>query len=543
MTVWSRVIPPPRSMSRNNLLVAAWITLTANVTFFTTLFHLTPYHGPAVFFFLLSSVILVFAYIFVVLQLVTWPWMARLMQSFFLLASSLTSYFVVNFGIHFDQGQIQNLMETDWREAIDLMTVKYFVWNGFLGIAPIIWLWWKPQAVQKLGRLLLDKVIALVLGLTLIVGAAVLYYVDYAAIFRENRALKQILVPSNSIGSLIGYINRQKKRENKPVQPWGTDAKATGRFAKPPLLVLVVGETARAESFGIDGYARDTTPELAQLPIINFNQTSSCGTATAVSLPCMFSGMTRKDYDPDTAATRQGLLDIIQRAGYQVTWLDNNSGCKGTCDRVTLLQPTPEQRKQWCNDEVCQDGMLVDVLDQQLKTQPVVPRVLVLHQMGSHGPAYFERYPPEFSTFKPICATKEIQGCSRQALINTYDNSIRYTDHVMASLIRRLQQENRYSSVFWYLSDHGESTGEKGLYLHGAPYLFAPSQQTHVPMLGWISPDYQAAQPERVACLSRRASGETSHDNLFPTLLGLLQVQTSVKVPELDLSECATTTP
>ena len=359
------------------------------------------------------------------------------------------------------------------------------------------------------------------------------FYVDYAAIFREHRDLKGMISPQNAIASTLSYYRKSAPKKNLPLVRYGEDAhllQPVNKQAKPKLMVLVVGETARAESFSLNGYAKNTNPELSKLDIINFSQVSSCGTATAVSVPCMFSGMPREDYDEQLASHREGLLDIAQRAGYKVTWMDNNSGCKGACDRVEQYQIPQQLKDKWCaKNGDCYDEILVDSLKTYLATIPETdktPRLIVLHQMGSHGPAYYQRSKAPFQPFKPSCDSNAIQGCSRTELLNTYDNSIVYTDHVLSSLIQVLKGNSTYQSGFWYLSDHGESTGEHGLYLHGSPYAIAPSQQTHVPMLMWFSPEWTAQNSAQITCLAQQKSKQLSQDNLFPSLLSLLDVKT-----------------
>lgn len=522
-------------------LVALWITATANAVFFQKLSALTPYHGLPAGLFLCATFVLVWAYLNLVLQLLSWSFLARPMLAFFLVASALTSFCIDSFGVGIDQGQIQNLLETDIHEVGNTVNV-HFYWNlAWSALLPMIWLWWRPFTPITWPRLLRDKGISLLLSVVLMGGIALAFYVDYAAVFRENRTLRDYITPHNSVGGLVRYLKRHAKLKPLPLVTYGDDAKrvssAGDAALSPRLLVLVVGETARAESFGLNGSPHDTTPELAKRQVINFSQTTSCGTATAVSVPCMFSGMTRKDYNADLAKHREGLLDVLQRAGYAVTWIDNNSGCKGACDRVENIPPLATKQAEWCDGKECLDGILDDTVADFLATAPVKDRVIVLHQSGSHGPAYYERYPAAFRKFLPTCDTNAIQGCSRESLINTYDNTILYTDHILASLIDQLKaQDSRYRSVMWYVSDHGESTGEHGLYLHGAPYLFAPSQQTHVPMVAWLSPSFAASQPNLANCLSSKKSNPVSHDNLFPTMLGLLNVQTSVKNDELDLT-------
>lgn len=524
-----------------NVWVALWITALANVTFFRDISALTPYSGPAAWLFLSTTGFLLWAYISLFLQLTTWSLLARPFLTLVLLASALTAFFVDNFGVGIDSGQIQNMMETDVKEVRDLISLRLFVYVLVIAGLPIIALWWQPLRPQRWTQTLKFRTIAIVLSTLVMAGAAFAYYVDYASIFREHRALRLTIVPHNSIGGLLSYYKKHGGQSNLPLQAYGTDAKrlpsASGQVhTKPTLMILVVGETARAKSFGLNGYSRDTTPELAKRGVTNYPQVSSCGTATAVSLPCMFSGFTRSDYDAKVAAHREGLLDIVQRAGYQVTWIDNNSGCKGACARVENVPLSTANHATWCQDGECQDDLLVNTLVEYLSKAAVKDRLIVLHQAGSHGPAYYRRYPKAFQRYTPTCNTNALQSCAQQAVINSYDNTIVYTDAILARVIDTLRaQSGHYKTAFWYVSDHGESTGEKGLYLHGAPYLFAPSEQTHVPMVSWISPELARQLPAMGQCPERVKGTVLSHDNLFHTVLGLLGIQTSVYDKQLDI--------
>lgn len=528
-----------RSLVITNGLLALWMTALANFSFFHQISSLTPYHGIKAGIFLAATFVLLWAYLNLILQVFTWSYLARPLQSLLLFFCAFGAYSVDTFGVGVEVGQIQNLMQTDPNEARDLLNGLLFAYIFIIMMLPLYWLWRKPLQQQTFFSTFKQRVYGVIASLMLITSVAMLFYVDYAAIFREHRAIRFTVNPTNSINAFTNYFQRHATIKKLPLVRYGEDAKH--QFTpndKATLMVLVVGETARAESFGINGYTRNTTPQLSQKPLINFSQTSSCGTATAVSLPCMFSGFTRKDYDDELTTHREGLLDILQRAGYEVTWIDNNSGCKGACDRVTNVPLLPHRTSTWCIEGECQDDLLLETFNDYLANAPVANRVIVLHQAGSHGPAYYRRYPKAFEKFTPVCATNAIQGCTQQALINTYDNTITYTDHILAQTINTLSNAKDYKSALWYVSDHGESTGERGLYLHGAPYMFAPSQQTHVPMFAWLSPSFSFTHTQAVQCLKRATNTPTSHDNLFHTMLGLLGVSTSVYEPELDISHC-----
>jgi lipid A ethanolaminephosphotransferase len=309
-------------------------------------------------------------------------------------------------------------------------------------------------------------------------------------------------------------------------------------LVRPPhVLVIVLGETARAQNFSLLGYARDTNPELAKLPITAFSNVKSCGTSTEISVPCMFSPYGRADYDESRIRNSESLLDVLARAGYRVRWIDNQSGCKGVCKGagVEYEKIDPALAPDLCRDGECYD----EVLARRLET--VLPEVrentvFVLHMMGNHGPAYFRRYPAAFRRFVPDCATAELRDCSREQVVNAYDNAIGYTDHVLARVVGVLNgAAGRLDSAMLYVSDHGESLGENGLYLHGIPYAIAPEQQTHVPMMVWLSPAMSRGGDVSARCLRAKADSALSHDNLFHSVLGLLDVSTSVYREERDI--------
>lgn len=530
----------PISLLTFNLLLAIWLGVFLNIAFYEKLKSLTPYTGIKAGLFVAASVLVVVALYNFIFQLFNWKWTAKPIAIALVFIGGFASYAVSTLGVLITSDQVQNLMQTDMAEARDTWSWHLVVWTLGMTVLPIIAILMVKLKSEPLVGQLLKKVIASVVSLAMVGGLLFVFYVDFAAIFRENRDLKGMISPQNMIASFASYYKKKAPKENLPLVTYGEDAtmQKTDASKLPKLMVLVVGETARAENFSLNGYSKNTNPKLSKQDIINFSQVSSCGTATAVSVPCMFSGMPREDYDESLANHREGLLDIAKRAGYQVTWIDNNSGCKGTCDRVEEFKiPEPIQKK-WCKDEECFDDILIDSLKAYLATIPkddTRPHLVVLHQMGSHGPAYYKRVPPQYKVFKPTCDTNAIQGCSRDELLNSYDNTLLYTDYVLDSLIETLKTATQYETGLWYLSDHGESTGESGMYLHGAPYAIAPSQQTHVPMLMWFSDTWKQQAQKQMSCLSQQRQKELSQDNLFPTMLSLLDVKTKVIDPKNDM--------
>lgn len=458
--------------------------------------------------------------------------------SLFMISSAIT-YFMNQYGIVIDIGMLRNTAETNTTEVLGLVSAPLFLYIALLGVLPSWLLWKTPIHYRPWARDLMFKAL-IGMGCALLLGVvALLNYQGLSSLFRNHHELRLLVTPSNYLGATFSYVREQVSSAQKPFSRIGEDAQRSAQWARhsrKSLTVLVIGESARAENFGLLGYSRDTTPELArENDIIAFGDVHSCGTETAVSVPCLFSGMGRQHYNAATAKNREGLLDVLQRAGFDVIWRDNQSGCKGTCDRVQMQDVSNMKDQTLCADNECRDEILlrdlqVDIDHLQRDT------VLVLHQMGSHGPEYYKRYPSEFEKFTPVCKSNALNNCSRESIVNAYDNTLLYTDHVLASLISVLRRnQDKVDTAMLYVSDHGESLGEYNLFLHGTPYMLAPEQQRHVPMLAWFSENYQAAFGIDTRCLIKERNTPLSHDNLFHSMLGLLGVQSRVYDPELDL--------
>jgi lipid A ethanolaminephosphotransferase len=298
------------------------------------------------------------------------------------------------------------------------------------------------------------------------------------------------------------------------------------------LVVLVVGEAVRWDHFSLNGYSRETNPLLKKEDIINFTQFTSCGTETAVSVPCMFSSLGRADYDKDVAEHTENVLDVLKHAGTNILWRDNNSDSKGVALRVAYEDYKLPANNTVCDDGECRDeGMLVG-LQEYINAHPKGNIVIILHQMGNHGPAYYKRYPKEYEKFTPVCKTNQLEQCTQAEITNGYDNTILYTDTVISKVIGMLKQNDEmFATAMFYLSDHGESLGENGLYLHGFPYNIAPEAQKHVPAVMWFGKQYNMNK----TLLRERSKESYSQDFLFHTMLGLSDVNTSVYKPELDI--------
>lgn len=452
-----------------------------------------------------------------------------------ILCAASASWFMDRFGTIIDVDMIRNAVQTTSSEAGHLITPAYLLHMTMFGVIPVFLVCWVKVEHHRFFSKLRWNLTAILPLLLLALACGISGARSIASVTRLHKDLMLTLNPFIPLGNAVAFALASEADKNIVAAPLGTDAKVIGPMAsgKPRVLVIVTGETARAENFSLGGYARDTNPELKKRDITYFSDTSSCGTATAVSVPCMFSNLKRSGYSHKAGLANQNLMDVLGHAGIGTEWWDDNTGSKAVADRTTFRSFSDINDPRYCKDNECLDQGMVDQLDGWL-SKVKGDSVLVLHQIGSHGPAYYQRYTRDFARFAPECLTGELGTCDRQSVVNAYDNTILYTDHILASIIDLLKaRENTIAPAMIYMSDHGESLGENGLYLHGAPYIIAPSQQTHIPFVLWQGTAMKAATD--AGCLSKRASEEASHDNLFHTALGMMAVRTSVYDSSLDV--------
>lgn len=456
--------------------------------------------------------------------------------------TGMAVYYMQRYKVFFDASMVRNVLHTDVKEARELLSFSLFVNVVLYGLLPSLLLMPVKLVRRPAGAALLARAALIVGSLVVVVCGIALAFQDLSASMRNDKAMRYLITPGNYLISSASVLGSESQAAGAVRKPVGSDARLAASWAnrpKPALLVIVVGETVRAANWGMNGYARQTTPNLAALDVVNFRHVSACGTNTEASLPCMFSPFGRKDYDEKKIRQHESLLNVLDRSGIKTIWRDNQSGCKGVCDGVELQQISGNLKNQFCDGNRCFDEVLLENLDAELKSNRNL--VLVLHQLGNHGPAYFQRYPAAFRQFTPTCDTADLGKCTRQQIVNSYDNALLYTDHFLSKTIQKLQAQTTHDAAMIYVSDHGESLGEKGFYLHGLPYVIAPKEQTEVPMVMWLSGGFASSFGIDTACLRQTMQKPISHDYLFHSILGMLQVSTTVYDKDYDVfSGCRT---
>ena len=449
-----------------------------------------------------------------------------------LLLSSVAAYFMDSYGVIISDDMLRNVAHTNTAEALDLFNLKLLVYLGLLGIAPALavfrapvqWRGWRQETVSRLK--LLGITLALVIGTVLLFGSF------YASFLREHKELRQRANPVYFMSSAIKFAQQSFASTSAgPMVVVGADALIPPTDQTRELVILVVGETARADHFSLNGYERDTNPRLRQMNVFSFSNFQACGTSTAVSVPCMFmlDGETKNTLEINK---QENLLDVLQRSGVNVLWRDNNSDSKGVASRVRHEDFRSSKLNTVCDPECRDEGMLIG-LQEYIDLHPRGDILIVLHQMGNHGPAYHKRYPPAFEKFKPACKESDLSRCSREEIVNAYDNAILYTDHFLAKAIELLKKnDSRFETGLFYVSDHGESLGENGMYLHGMPKSIAPAAQLHVPAVMWFGSNFHAVTP---SALRQKTKMRFSHDNVFHTILGFFEIESETYRPVKDI--------
>ena len=516
------------------LIVSISFTLFYNATFWEKVFELHSPDLPGSWLTLIGYGVLMTLIQYVVFMLFTTRYTAKLVMAVLILVAASVSYFTATYQTYFDTTMVVNTLQTDTREAGELLTIGFFKHLLIFGVLPIVVLLRLKVSRSRWKIALIRKVAYFSGGVVLLIGSALLIYQSLSSEMRNNPEMRYLLTPGNYVVSLVRVLTANENNHLEKKIPLSTEATYVGN-AKPKLIVMVVGETVRAANWGLNGYDRQTTPELAKRDLVNYPDVNSCGTSTAVSVPCMFSPWGRDDYDGSAIEQHESLLDVLKLAGFDVLWIDNQSGCKGVCDRVTSIKIDSSKLQSGCTQGECFDDALRETLEERTKDLKR-NTVIVLHEMGNHGPSYYKRYPKTYEKFTPVCRKDDLSQCDTQSIKNAYDNAILYNDHVLSGMIDYLEKQNTVDATLLYASDHGESLGENGVYLHGLPYLIAPDEQTHVPMIWWLSKSILRDEGIDYGCIQSNAASHHSHANLFHTILGLAQVKTDVYDPSLDMA-------
>lgn len=518
------------------LMTSFLLTLLFNFSFFKNLLTTYGFENMNIIYIFSIAIVLYFLLVFL-FTLFSSKYTTKPILILILMISSFTAYFMDTYHLVIDDEMIRNSLQTNLSESSDLFSIQLVLYVLFLGLIPSYLIYKANITYGPFKKELFTKLKTIILSLLIIVIVLLSFSKFYASFFREHKPLRYSVNPIYWMYSIGKYVNQTATTGPIILKEIGKDSKVIEEYEhKKELIIMVVGETARADRFSLNGYEKETNPLLKKEDIFNFSNMSSCGTSTAVSVPCMFSMFNIDDYDYKKGISTQNVIDVLKNTkDINILWRDNNSSSKGVALRVDYEDYKTSKTNTKCDEGECRDEGMIVGLDEYIKKHKNEDILIVLHQMGNHGPAYYKRYPKEFEKFTPVCKTNQLEECTKEEVSNAYDNAILYTDYFLSKVINFLKPySNTHETAMLYMSDHGESLGENGLYLHGMPNFMAPKEQTEIPAVLWLGEgdmrnDYDG---DKIKSISNK---KFSHDNLFHTLLGLFEVESKVYKKEMDI--------
>ncbi|MEE9445189.1 MAG: phosphoethanolamine--lipid A transferase EptA [Cocleimonas sp.] len=486
-------------------------------TFVSENLELSTLHGVAV---LLSVFCIIFLASLVLFSIIALL-LPFLLKPFAVIISFLNAaavYFLLTYQVVLDKTMMGNILNTKNEESLDFLSYSFLIYIVLLGLIPSLFILRTRIKKGYRVRLILQVIASVIIGgLFIYMNASSWLWID-----KHAKTLGGKILPWSYIMNTARHYSEQSKaskiQQLLPLATFGDNEKE--------VVLLIIGETARAQNFSLNGYARKTNPLLENKKgLINFTDTWACSTYTTASVACILS---HTDNDPSAF---EPLPSYLNRHGVDVIWRTKNWGEPPIKVNEYLESGDLEAT---CKGDDCKfDGLLLTGLKQRIESSKQNKILVVLHTKGSHGPSYFTRYPKGFDVFKPICKSVELNKCTPQELQNAYDNSILYTDYFLNKTIDLLDNLEGIPSTLMYVSDHGESLGEFGLYLHGTPYSFAPDFQKKVPFMVWVSDDFQTLKSYKKIPTSNKEMH--SQANIFHSVLGALGIDSEVYDSKLDV--------
>lgn len=419
----------------------------------------------------------------------------------FFIVNAIAVYFINTYNVIIDESMVGNVLNTNVEEAGSFFSFKLVLYILLLGVVPAIYIIKAKIINVTLKKFLISSSLTLLFMLVVAFANAK----NWLWIDKNSKQLGGLAMPwCYTVNISLFYIHDYQRNKKEILLP-----DATQRDNEKAIVVLVIGESARSQNFSLYGYEKNTNPLLSQTQnLFHFNATS-CATYTTAGVKCILE-------HANTGDLYEILPNYLYRNNIEVIWRTTNWGeppvhVKNYHNREALL---PD-----CEGEGCiYDELLLSGLKEQILASTKNKILVVLHTTTSHGPTYSKKYPPQFEHFQPVCNSVELGNCSQNELFNAYDNTIVYTDYILHNVIEDLKQLKDYKSTMLFVSDHGESLGEKNLYMHGVPMSFAPKEQYEIPFLVWLSDNSKQLKPNE----------NLSQHHVFHSVLNFLNIESPV---------------
>lgn len=504
-------------MLKNNLKITHFVFLMSflnflffHFPFYTFVFNnvdCKSWNSVALVISLIILMLVVNAFVFYLLFFLS-RFVGKSLLVLFFVINAIALYFVNTYSVIIDENMIGNVLNTNYSEASSFFSIKLITYIIFLGILPSIFI----IKVKIIKDTLKQFLITSSLTLLFIIIAVFANASNWLWIDKNSKTLGGLAMPwSYSVNTSLFYIHKYKKNEKEVLLP-----DATIRDNKKSVVVLVIGESARSQNFSLYGYRKNTNPLLSRIPnVFHFNAVASATYTTA--------GVKAILEHKDSNELYEILPNYLYRNNVEVIWRTTNWG-------EPPVHIKDYQKKEdlmpGCKGEGCNyDEVLLTGLKEQIAASKKNKILIVLHSSTSHGPTYSKKYPVQFEVFKPVCNSVELSNCSQTELINAYDNTIVYTEYILSKIIADLKQLKEYNSAMIFISDHGESLGEKNLYMHGLPLSLAPKEQYEIPFIVWLSDPSKQLKPNKML----------SQHHVFHSVLNFLKIESPIYNEEMNI--------
>jgi lipid A ethanolaminephosphotransferase len=434
--------------------------------------------------------------------------------------NALAVYFVITYHVVLDETMMGNVLNTDFAEASEYLHPTLIIYVLALGVLPcglLTCVHIRPTPRSRLGVLLLSCLLGSVIW-CLLASRSWLWFDE------NSKRVGGLMMPWSYVINTGRYLAPEliASEAEAPLPP------ATFSSGGKTVVILVIGEAARAKDFQLYGYQRPTNPLLSKTGVIALRNATACATYTTAAVRCMLSNV---DTASPFAKRYEPLPTYLQRNGVDVIWRTRNWGEPPI--RVETYQRAGDVAADCTGAHCAYDEVLLAGLKQRIEASASERVFVVLHQSGSHGPAYYEKYPPEFEYFRPVCRSVELSQCTHDELVNAYDNTIVYEDYFLSRVVDVLRQLKSTAALLIYMSDHGESLGEYGIYLHGIPYALSPDVQKDIPFIVWMSDEFIRQKGVQIDRLESQRTH--SQRDIFHSVMGAFSMRSEAYLSDYDI--------
>lgn len=423
--------------------------------------------------------------------------------------NAIAVYFINTYSVIIDESMMGNVFNTNYEESSSYFSLKMILYVLFLGIIPSIYIIKSQLKYPTIKRFFSTMGIALVFLLIMAFANAT----NWLWIDKNSKTLGGLAMPwAYSVNTALLFKHRSEQNEKEILLP-----NATISNQEKTVVVLVIGESARSQNFSLYGYEKNTNPLLSKTANITVFPAKSCATYTTAGVKCILE-------HENTGSLYEILPNYLNRNHVDVIWRTTNWGEPPL--HIKNYFKGEELAKNCQGDDCNYDGVLLTGLKEQIAASKNNKILVVLHTSTSHGPTYNKKYPSKFEHFKPVCNSVDLAKCTKDELMNAYDNTIVYTDYILHNTIEQLKTLPEYKSTMLYVSDHGESLGEKNLYMHGLPMSIAPKEQYEIPFIVWMSDN---------ANRQLKPNQQLTQNHVFHSVLNFLGVKSPIYKEEMNI--------